>query len=75
MGPCSRSRDLTVESTRGGGPHIIGSGLTKASFTEPAAEKGETRYQFTAVNGNGHGVPSAAAEVKIQDVPQMRVMH
>ncbi len=65
----------TVESTQGGGPHIVGSGLTRPIFTEPAAETGETQYRVTAVNSNGHGAPSAAAVVKIQDVPQMRVMH
>ena len=65
----------TIESTQGGGPHVVGSGLTKPIFTEPAAEKGETQYRVIAVNGNGNGVPSAPAEVTIRDVPQMRMMH
>ncbi len=65
----------TVESTQGGGPHIIGSGLTKPLFVEPAAEKGKTQYRVIAVNGNGPGAPSAPAEFDIQDVPKMRAMH
>ena len=65
----------SVQSTQGGGPHIIGSGLTKPMFTEPAAEKGNTQYRVIAVNGNGPGEPSAPAQVTIQDVPKMRVMH
>ncbi len=73
--PVAGAVTYTLESTQGGGPHIIGSGLTRPTFTEPAAEKGVTQYRVTAVNGNGHGVPSAAAEVSIQDVPQMRMMH
>ncbi len=64
-----------VESTQGGGPHVVGSGLTRPVFTEPAADKGDTQYRVIAVNGNGDGVPSAAFDINIQDVPQMRNMH
>ena len=73
--PVAGAVTYTVEGTQGGGPHVIGSGLTRPVFTEPAAEKGNTQYRVIAVNGNGHGVPSAPAEVTIQDVPQMRIMH
>ena len=65
----------TIESTQGGGPHVVGTSLTRPIFTEPAADKGVTQYRVTAVNSNGHGIPSAAAEIVIQDVPKMRVMH
>ena len=73
--PVAGAVTYTLESTQGGGPHIIGSGLSRPLFTEAAAEKGETQYRVTAVNGNGHGVPSAPATVNIQDVPRMRLMH
>ena len=64
-----------VQSTQGGGPHMVASGLTKPTFREPASETGPTEYRVIAVNSNGAGVPSKAAEVIIKQVPQMRVMH
>jgi hypothetical protein len=70
-----RAITYEVVSTQGGGPHVVGSGLTKPVFTEPAAEEGKTEYHVIAVNSNGPGMPSSGVIFTIKEVPKMRVMH
>ncbi len=73
--PVPDARTYTVESTQGGSAHIVASGLTLPSFSEPAADKGVTEYTVMAVNSNGHSVRSSPAIVTITDVPMARMAH
>jgi len=66
----------TLESTHDGLARIIASGLTKAEFTDVAAEKGTTEYDVVAVNANGRSPHSVAASVIVGNAPKPRmVMH
>jgi hypothetical protein len=73
--PVPDARTYTVESTQGGKRHVIASGLTLPSFSEPAADRGVTEYTVMAVNANGHSVRSLPAVVTITDVPGSRMDH
>lgn len=63
--PVPGARTYTLESTQGGTLHIVASGLTLPSFTDPAADKGTTEYTVVAVNANGQSAPSTPATVTI----------
>jgi outer membrane protein assembly factor BamB len=72
--PVLQASTYTLEAMQEGTVHIVASGLTRPSFTEPAAEKGTTEYVVRAVNANGQSVPSAAASVTISNAPAPRMM-
>ncbi len=63
--PVPGAGTYTLESTQGGTLHIVASGLTLPSFTDPAADKGTTAYTVVAVDANGQSAPSTPATVTI----------
>ncbi|HEY0796043.1 MAG TPA: hypothetical protein VGD64_09705 [Acidisarcina sp.] len=54
--------------------HVAASGLTKPTYTEPAAITGPTEYKIIATNSNGSSPESAAASVTVVNVPTPRPM-
>jgi hypothetical protein len=73
--PVPEARSYTVESMQGEVSHVIASGLTHPEFTEPASNKGITKYAVIAVNANGQSVHSSVASVDVEEVPFPRHLH
>jgi hypothetical protein len=79
--PVDGAESYMVESTQAehggepGKPRVVARGLTRPGFTEAAAAKGTPEYRVIAVNANGAGARSAAAEVTIEVVPAARMNH
>lgn len=73
--PVPEATTYTVVSTQGGVAHVAASGLTRPTFTKPAADTGQTEYVVMSDNANGQSVRSAAARAATQKVPAQRLMH
>ncbi len=68
------SRTYAVESTQGGAPHIVASGLTSPEFKDSATDTGTVEYTVVASSANGQGPHSAPASLTIQNAPMARGM-
>jgi len=73
--PVPTATSYTVESMRGDVAHVVASGLTRPEFTEPASDKGLTKYVVMSVNANGQSVRSPIASVEVEEVPFPRHRH
>jgi hypothetical protein len=67
--PVAGATTYTVESTQGGTRHIVASGLTQPSYTDPVLVNGTAEYTVMAVDTNGQSAPSVPATVTITQAP------